>query len=249
MSRALRSFPSNSAPGPSLLRANHLKEATRCPTASCGTRALRAITATVNLLAAGGAPPEIASYLCGATLLAVKKKNGGLRPIAVGEVLRCLTSKCLSRTVQSDAFDVLTPLQVGVGVKAGCEAVVHSVAHILEREDLPLLSRWILLIDFSNAFNTVSREHMLRETHASLPGLSSWVECCYSTESHLMFGDFSLLNRCRVQQGDPLGPCVSLSLFNRSSRESRGRYPASFVTSGTWMTALCVAPHRTSPQL
>ena len=207
MSRALRSFPSNSTPGPSLLRANHLREATRCPTASCGTRALRAITATVNLLAAGGAPPEIVSYLCGATLLAVKKKNGGLRPIAVGEVLRRLTSKCLSRAVQSDS-----QLQVGVGVKGGCEAVVHFVAHILEREDLPLLSLWILLIDFSSAFNSVSREHMFRETRASLPGLSSWVECCYSPESQ-MFGSYSLLSRCGVQQGDPQGPlCFALTL-------------------------------------
>lgn len=85
--------------------------------------------------------------------------------------------------------------------------------HILEREDLPLLSRWILLIDFSNAFNSVSREHMFRETRASLPGLSSWVECCYSTESHLLFGDYSLLNCCGVQQGDPLGPlCFALTL-------------------------------------
>ena len=84
VSSDLRSFPSDSAPGPSLLRANHLREATSCPSAGCGTRALRAITATINLLAAGGALPEIVSYLCGATLLAVKKKNGGLRPIAVG---------------------------------------------------------------------------------------------------------------------------------------------------------------------
>ena len=97
VSKALQSFPSDSAPGPSLLRANHLKEAVRCPTASCGQRALRVITATVNLLAAGRAPPEVASFLCGATLLAVKKKSGGLRPIAVGEVLRRLTSKCLSK--------------------------------------------------------------------------------------------------------------------------------------------------------
>ena len=137
VSGALRSFPSDSAPGPSLLKANHLREATRCPTASCGKRTLRAITATVNLLAVGQAPPEIASYLCGTTLLVVKKKNSVLRPIAVGEVLRRLTSKCLSRAVQSDAFDVLTPLQVGVGVKAGCEAIVHSVAHILEMGTSP----------------------------------------------------------------------------------------------------------------
>ena len=70
----------------------------------------------------------------------MKKKNGDLRPIAVGEVLRRLTSKCLSRAVQSDTFDVLTPLQECVGVKARCEAVVHSVAHILERGDLPVRS-------------------------------------------------------------------------------------------------------------
>ena len=97
----------------------------------------------------------------------------------------------------------------------------------------------ILLIDFSNAFNSVSREHMFRETRASLPGLSSWVECCYSTELHLLFGDYSLLSRCGVQQGDPR---VSLSLFNRSLRESRGRYPASFAMPGTWMMALCGTP-------
>ena len=139
-------------------------------------------------------------------IIAVKKKNGGLRPIAVGEVLRRLTSKCLSRAVHSDAFAVLTPSQLGVGVKGGCEAVVHSVAHILDREDLPSLSRWILLIDFSNAFNSVSREHMFQEVRAFLPGLSSWVESCYSIEPHLLFGDHSLRSRCGVQQGDPLGP-------------------------------------------
>ena len=39
------------------------------------------------------------------------------------------------------------------------------------------------------------------------------MECCYSTESHLLFGDYSLLSRCGVQQGDPLGPlCFALTL-------------------------------------
>ena len=46
-----------------------------------------------------------------------------------------------------------------------------------------------------------------------LPGLSSWVECCYSTESHLLFGDHSLLSCYRVQQGDPLSPlCFAITL-------------------------------------
>jgi len=53
-------------------------------------------------------------------LLASKKKGGGRRPIAVGEVLRRLTFKCLSRFAQEEAFNFLTPLQLGVGVRAGC---------------------------------------------------------------------------------------------------------------------------------
>ena len=46
-----------------------------------------------------------------------------------------------------------------------------------------------------------------------LPGLSRWVEYSYSTDSVLHFGDHSLLSRCGVQQGDPLGPlCFALTL-------------------------------------
>ena len=39
------------------------------------------------------------------------------------------------------------------------------------------------------------------------------MECCYSTESYIKFGNHSLLSRCGVQQGDPLGPlCFALTL-------------------------------------
>ena len=90
----------------------------------------------MKLLAAGLVPHEVIPHLCGAFLLAVKKKGAGHRPIAVGEVLRRLTSKCLSTAVRAEVIHILTPLQVGVGVRGGCEAIIHSVARTLEREDL-----------------------------------------------------------------------------------------------------------------
>ena len=55
-----------------------------------------------------------------------------LRAIAVGEVLRRLTSKRVSRALRTDAVRILSPLQVGVGTPVGCEAIVHSVANVLE---------------------------------------------------------------------------------------------------------------------
>ena len=171
MAKAIRSFPNDSAPGPSLLRANHLKEAITCPSPECGSQSLKALTSTVKLLAVGLAPREVIPHLCGAFLLAVKKKGGGHRPIAVGEVLCRLTSKCLSTAVRAEVIRILTPLQVGVGVREGCEAIIHSVSRTLEREDIAPDSRWILLLDFSNAFNTISRECMFK-IRSRIPSLS-----------------------------------------------------------------------------
>lgn len=65
----------------------------------------------------------------------------GHRPIAIGEVLRRLTSKCLSSSVRAEALKVLTTLQVGVGVKVGCEAIVHSVWRTLDDDNIPPDSR------------------------------------------------------------------------------------------------------------
>ncbi len=208
VSKALHSFPADSAPGPSRFRATHFKEAVFCPSPDPGNKALQAITGTVNLLCAGLVPQQVIPHLCGATLLASKKKGGGHRPIAVGEVLRRLVSKCLSRAVQADALNILTPLQVGVAVRAGCEAIIHSVTQILEDKSIPPDSRWTLLLDFTNAFNSVDRDHMFQEVRAHLPGLSAWVECCYGSQPLLHFEDHVILSRCGVQQGDPLGPLL-----------------------------------------
>ena len=57
-----------------------------------------------NLLCAGRAPFSIQPYLCDASIVACRKKGGGLCSIAGGEVSNCLTSKCVSRAVQADAM-------------------------------------------------------------------------------------------------------------------------------------------------
>ena len=84
--KAAKSFPNGSAPGPSGLRPIHLREAVGCPSRDKANRILASLTKFVNLLAAGQVPSFIIPHLCGATLLACKKKKGGHRPIAVGEV-------------------------------------------------------------------------------------------------------------------------------------------------------------------
>ena len=190
----LRSFPSNSAPGPSSLRANHLKEAVFCPSPTVASRALVYLVEVVNILAAGLAPPFISPFLCAASLLAPKKKDGGLRPIAVGEVLRRLTSKCVSRAVQPEAISILSPLQVGVGIPVGCESIVHSVSSLLADPAISPGRKSCLFVDFSNAFNSVDREAMFQEVRSRIPSISAWVEFSYGSQPFLFFGDFQLLS-------------------------------------------------------
>ena len=122
----------------------------------------------------------------------------------VGEVLRRLVSKCLATLVRLPARSLLAPLQLGVSVRGGCEAIVHATSHLTS--SLPDEQCWTLLLDFSNAFNNISREAMFVEFRRRLPGLSACMESCYSCQPLLHLGTNSIRSCCGVQQGDPLGP-------------------------------------------
>jgi hypothetical protein len=115
---AIMSFKAGTAAGPSGLRGEHLKEA-RGRGEGRGAAALGALTRLVNAMAAGRVPKEVAPYIFGGNLFALMKKAGGLRPVAVGNILRRLTSKGLAYSVAGRAAQHLRPLQFGVGVRGG----------------------------------------------------------------------------------------------------------------------------------
>ena len=74
---------------------------------------------------------------------------------------------------------MLCPLQVGVAIRHRTVAIVHTVRNWVQRH-AGRADHVLLKIDFSNAFNTVDRASLLRETQLRLPGLS---RCC-SKEPH-----------------------------------------------------------------
>ena len=96
MLKCITSFKAGSAPGPSGLRAEHIKVAVKKVPRNRTEKALDAVTKLVNVLGAGFLPEEAAPYFSGARLFGGKKKCGGIRPIAVGNITRRLVSKCFS---------------------------------------------------------------------------------------------------------------------------------------------------------
>ena len=60
-------------------------------------------------------------------LTTLKKKDGGIRPVAVGNVIRCLAANVGCYAVSRAASHELLPIQLGVSVKGGAEATVHAV--------------------------------------------------------------------------------------------------------------------------
>ena len=78
------------------------------------------------MLLNGGLPESVSQILYGGRLLALKKKDGGIRPIAVGYTWRRLAAKCANAYVVGRMSQALEPLQLGVGVPGGAEAAIHA---------------------------------------------------------------------------------------------------------------------------
>ena len=207
--KAVKSFRKGSAPGPSGLRPEHLKVAVKSPSPNRSDKALEALTKLVNVMAAGKVPAEVSRYLCGARLHAALKKDGGIRPIAVGNILRRLTSKLVAVRLAQKAATKLAPHQLGVGVRGGCEGIVHTVRQVLEQNP----EKWLLQVDLINAFNLANRDAGFREVEQHFPECLAWLLNCYGGDSELMLGDKVLLSSLGWHQGCPLaGLAFSLTL-------------------------------------
>ena len=87
-----------------------IQEATRH---ASGEQSSRFISEVIQLMLTGEIPEDIRPWLCGASLTALRKPNGPLRPVAMGETLRGLCWK--------------VAVQVGVHTRAGCESVLRTI--------------------------------------------------------------------------------------------------------------------------
>ena len=90
----LKTFSKYTAAGPPKMYPEHLLQAVECTAPDHSESDLKAITRFVNTGSRGKFPSFVSRALCSASLTALSKKKGGVRPIAVGEILKRLIAKC-----------------------------------------------------------------------------------------------------------------------------------------------------------
>ena len=203
--KALKSFPKGSAGGPDGLRPHHLQDLTGATAGEGGVLLVQGLTSFVNHVLLNKTPPEISPFFFGAAITALNKKDGGIRPIAVGCTLRRLVAKLACGSVRERLSAYLSPIQLGFGVPHGAEAVVHAARQYLS--NLPA-DCFIMKLDFANAFNSIRRDRMLNCVKELAPEIFPFVFSSYSNMSYLQFANTTILSAEGIQQGDPLGPLL-----------------------------------------
>ena len=153
-------------------------------------------------------------------IIPLKKPDGGVRPIAVGEVWVRLLGRITARKEKHVGL-ALAPLQYGVAFQGGAEVIIHacgmfarwvqarmSGVHAIPRELDDPDDPWVLVaVDLRNAFNTVKRAAVFKGVMERCPELIPYFLWMYGAPSDLRFdsGRKVCQSATGVRQGDPLG--------------------------------------------
>ena len=128
-------------------------------------------------------------------------KNPGVRPIGVGETLRRIIGKTLGWVLKDDIQVIAGPLQVATGLESGAEAAIHAMKEIFENEDCEA----VILVDATNAFNSLNRYVALHNMQYILPQFAIVLINTYRKPARLIIGDGKeILSKEGTTQGDNL---------------------------------------------
>ena len=146
-------------------------------------------------------PFEHVSALFACRLVPLIKENDGVRPIGIGETLRRIIGKSVTKALRDDIQMAGGCLQTCTGVEAGIEAAIHAMAKTYKDNDCEA----VILVDADNAFNRLNREVALHNIERSCPGLYRFLKNSYQNPAKLYLPDGAyIMSEEGVTQGDNL---------------------------------------------
>ena len=132
-------------------------------------------------------------------------KQPGVGPIGTGDVLRQVIGKIVMRLLRNDILKAGGSLQLCAGQDAGSEAAIHAVYDMFNEEN----TEAVLMVDASNAFNSINREVFLHKTKVLYLALATFINTCHSIPSDLFAqGGKRLKSLEETTQGDPAAMAI-----------------------------------------
>ena len=95
-------------------------------------------------------------------------KQPGTRPIGIGEMPRRIIGKTIAAVLKNDIMDAAGATQLCAGQRSGIEAAIHAI-ELFERDS----SDALLLVDATNAFNSLNRATALHTSGSYVQALQS----------------------------------------------------------------------------
>ena len=115
--------------------------------------------------------------------------------------MRRKIAECVTRVTKQDIIEASSLLQVCAGLKSGAEAAIHAMHGIFDADNADA----VLLIDASNAFNSLNRASALHNVAVLCPTLATYATNTYSAPArHFVTGGKELKSADGTTQGDPL---------------------------------------------
>ena len=145
-------------------------------------------------------------------------------------ISQALVAKAACRAVMSKVTGMLSPTQIGFGIRRAAESAAHA-AHIYVASLQP--GQAFLKLDFANAFNALSCDAILNYVATDLPEILNFVKVCYDQSSPVCFCDYLLLSVEGAQQGDTLGPLLFCLTARRLTRNISSEPNLWFLDDGS----------------
>ena len=118
-------------------------------------------------------------------------KNPGVRSIGIGEVIRRILGRAITKCLKSELMVLGSNYQLCPGQKRGIEHAIHT----LRKQNEKTYSNAILLIDAENAFNSPHRNLALKNISNLCPSIPPAIQNSYSNPTRLFVNKKLILSR------------------------------------------------------
>ena len=127
-------------------------------------------------------------------------KNPGVRPIGIGEVMRRIMGRTITKCLKNELMSVGSNYQLCLGQKRGIDYSIHTPRDQYSKTSADA----VLLIVAENAFNSLNQKLALKNIENTCPSLLTAINNSYSNPSKLFVNKKTMYSQEGTTQGDPL---------------------------------------------